>query len=846
MTYSGLVDGPRRSLHQYASESVEGLEYIDKMHYGEASERGADNPWDEISVTSIARLLKNTEPEERDPSEEFNFLQTLPRCYNGDVRTLSIVSPLRAIRDSRWNKEGALTRHGDREEEWGIDRGSPEQSMNGVLDHLLSQIRIWDISLRNAQFLNTTHLVDFRIDDQCAAMDITTTTSGDPSRPFNSHILESILTICSEERTEELSDVDAVTKAAPISASKYLTMSIHVRNTYVANIVRRAILTDGYFAGWICLSKLYPTISLPSPLVTDVLTSIKVYDTIRPNGTIRSYPTHLVMTITRGAQRDSLYHVAPKNLGGKTWMSSIEYASVQRTWSNTGFEPLSPCVSFGWLGTQRKTISRADRDDCDAMTLLGAVDFDMDRAEAFAHGFTAAMDIAKRHTAAAGTQMQGVALAALLNYDLQQYVRPIQEKWVRDGLGSANLGPKAITPADWVAGLVADSTSICAYAYEGPTVYTESKVGSFAGLLVSNTHDLLYDLATSNLMSSVMYAAAAGIVEDNLHCIFATSVADAIARRLCASNAEENTLFGDNAMCAVSAWAGFSERYRTWERFVKYSRQISRSTSTRVRRIAEMAVQQVVLADLPLLNVSDAWDRLTTDATSHKLIDRSSIAYVPTPALEISKSAPPELCPTCTATFKAALDAAASDEIHAVEGLPADVVSCRAVARASAIRRAAILATEDRGAHYVVHGVGAAMLCRLGCDDIPGLCRYGTVWFRPDLRSALRDALCHGQCEGKMKDQGHSTERKVKIKLRNYASNFIGGRPGVEGEADSDSDDVFQSRDVAGLPKIRVAETRIKSVMTARTVKMSILVMMGCQSPHRQQIGSASGAGIGW
>ncbi|KAJ7321001.1 hypothetical protein DFH08DRAFT_713290 [Mycena albidolilacea] len=484
-------------------------------------------------------------------------------------------------------------------------------------------------------------------------------------------------------------------------------MSVHVRNTYVINIVRRAILTDGYFAGWSCLSKICPTISLPSPLVTDVLTSIKMYDTIRPNATTRSSPTDLVMTISRGAHKDSLYHVAPKNLGGKAWMSSVEYASVQRTWSNTGFEPLSPCVSFGWLGTQRKTISRADRDDCDAMTLLGAVDFDMDRAEAFAHGFTAAMDIAKRHTAAAGTQMQGVALVALLNYDLQQYVRPIQEKWVRDGLGSANFGPKAIPPADWVAALVADSTSLCAYSYEGPAVYTDSKVGSFVGLLVSNTHDLLYDLATSNLMSSVMYAAAAGIVEDNLHCIFATSVVDAIARRLCASNAEESTLFGDNAACGASAWAGFSERYRTWERFVKYSRRISRSTSTRVRSIAEMAVQQVVLADFPLLDVSDAWDRLTTDTTSHRLTNRSSFAYVPYPAPEISESVPPELCSTCMASFKAALDADASDEIHAVEGLPADVVGCRAVARASAIRRAAIIATEDKCCDVCA--------CRIGC-----------------------------------------------------------------------------------------------------------------------------------
>ncbi|KAJ6541364.1 hypothetical protein B0H19DRAFT_1173025 [Mycena capillaripes] len=190
-------------------------------------------------------------------------------------------------------------------------------------------------------------------------------------------------------------------------------------------------------------------------------------------------------------------------------------------------------------------------------------------------------------------------------------------------------------------------------------------------------------------MSSVMYAAAAGIAEDNLHCIFVTSVADSIARRLCASDAEENTLFGDNAMCGASAWAGFSERYRTWERFVKYSRQISRSTSTTVQRIAEMAAQQVVLADFP------------------KFTDRSSFVYVPTPAPEISESVLPELCPTCTASFKAALDAAASDEIHAVEGLPVNVVGCRAVARASTIRRAAIFATEDKCCDVCA--------CRIGC-----------------------------------------------------------------------------------------------------------------------------------
>jgi hypothetical protein len=52
----------------------------------------------------------------------------------------------------------------------------------------------------------------------------------------------------------------------------------------------------------------------------------------------------------------------------------------------------------------------------------------MDHAEPFALVFKATMDTAKCHTTAAGTQMQGAGIVVLLNYDLQQYVRPIQEK----------------------------------------------------------------------------------------------------------------------------------------------------------------------------------------------------------------------------------------------------------------------------------------------------------------------------------------------------------------------------------------------------------------------------------
>ncbi|KAJ7097386.1 hypothetical protein C8R44DRAFT_949462 [Mycena epipterygia] len=493
-----------------------------------------------------------------------------------------------------------------------------------------------------------------------------------------------------------------------IGASAYQFMSIRARNACVIEMVREACRTYGYFAGWLALSNLCSRIKLPSALVVDVLTSVRVYDTIRP-AAAASRPTSsgLVMTITRGEFSDSLYHVAPKNLGGRAWMSSDEYLSAHRTWSNTGFGLLSPCISFGWLAVQRKTISRADVDHCDAMTLLGGVDFDMDRGEAFGSGFTEAMEIARHHIAETGTRMQATALAALLNHDLQKYVRPIQETWVRDGRGAANFGPQQIPADDWVAAEIADSTGICPYGYEGASVYPQSRGGSFTGLLLCNTHDLIYDLATSNLMSSVMYAAAAGITNDNFHCIFVTSCADAIAQRVCGSPNSEHAVFGDNALFAIGVWAGFSTRYRTWERFVKYSRQIASSKSTEVKHIMENAVRQRILVDSNLFDISDAWRKLTSRADHHDTIPRPTVVYHPSAASEITEALFPDICATCIPPFKEALNAFASDEIHGVEGLPEAAVQCRAVAIAAAIRRAAIFATSE--------GCCGVCACRIGC-----------------------------------------------------------------------------------------------------------------------------------
>ncbi|KAJ7029427.1 hypothetical protein C8F04DRAFT_1187640 [Mycena alexandri] len=462
-----------------------------------------------------------------------------------------------------------------------------------------------------------------------------------------------------------------------IHPSTYQTLSVRGKNALVIELVRNGLRADGYFAGWSWLSALCSQVALPSALVTDVLTCIRVYESMRPAPQRPAHgptSTPFRMTITRATKlHDSLHHVAPKNIGGKAWVNSDEYLSVYPTWSNTCFGLLPPSSIFVWLGSQRKTISRPDLDECDSLMLLGTVDFDLNRIDSCKGWFSAAIEIAKRNIATAGTRMQGCALAALLNYDLQKYLRRIQE----------------------IDTWVADSTGISGNGYERRSRYQQSKAGIFTTLMVCNTHDLLYDLATSNLMSSVMYADAAGITKANLHCIFLTSCADQIARRLlCNAPGAREPLFGDNAFVTTAAWAGFGERNRTWERFVKYSRQIARSSSVEAATIAEHAVQQLVLADCNLADIAETWAKLTLPNGSHyTTTPRQAIGYHPSAAPEIMAGMVPDLCSGCMVPFQEALLAFTSDTISAIEGLPVKVMERRAVARAAAIRRTTIFAT---------------------------------------------------------------------------------------------------------------------------------------------------------
>jgi hypothetical protein len=214
----------------------------------------------------------------------------------------------------------------------------------------------------------------------------------------------------------------------------------------------------------------------------------------------------------------------------------------------------------------------------------------------------------------------------------------------------------------------------------------------------------LYDRAISNLAAAMMYVPAAGMAHHNMHCIFATTVLDAVAKRI--SGLEDGTipLYGDNTILVTATWAPFNIRYHTWERFVKYSRQITRSSRSDVRNVEAVAKQSMVL---PWSDIADVWRQANTHGAEGTLIPRITARYTPSPAPKITALPKPQLCSSCIPAFVEALDASETDEIHAIRGMPASVIKCEAVAIATAIHRACVFAS----------GVECCEICacRIGC-----------------------------------------------------------------------------------------------------------------------------------
>jgi hypothetical protein len=417
--------------------------------------------------------------------------------------------------------------------------------------------------------------------------------------------------------------------------------------------------------------------------------------------------------------------VPPKVVGGTAWTLNHEYKEIQSNWVDAGFPPMTPSIAFVWPAAHRKVISRNDLNDCDALILLGTVDFDLDRQDAYHSAFSHAVTVGRHWISEIGTRMQSAALAALLGLDLEVNVRAVQECWIANGAVGGNLGPSDVGTSDWVSTLVADVGGYTGFGYEDQKHYRKTRAGLFTSVVQSNLHDIIYDIASSNRLSSGQYASAAGVAEFNLHCAFVATMTDGIAHRVLSLNPEDVPLYGDNGLIITGPWVLFNERYRAWERFIKYMRILGRSNSQQARNILNMARTQTVLDGFDIDDVDEAWRKAMTRGSETGLTPRITITHryplsaspemVQIPGLPL-----PGLCSLCKVEFEKTLLSFKTDSFHGIPGLPTSVITCPAVARAAAIRRVALYASDDACCDQCA--------CRIGrWADVAGYMVFGAL-----------------------------------------------------------------------------------------------------------------------
>ncbi|KAH6718821.1 hypothetical protein BKA61DRAFT_669165 [Leptodontidium sp. MPI-SDFR-AT-0119] len=368
-------------------------------------------------------------------------------------------------------------------------------------------------------------------------------------------------------------------------------LSIGKTNVSLANLVRDACQSYGWLAGWNCLSQAAPDCGLHEQFMEDTVTCAEVYSRIRVSP-YQSNPIDVDMTVTSSPSVNSLNEMGPKGLGGKAWMVDPEYTSIRERWTSPGYGPIGPSSAFGWSGVNKKSVDPQDEASCRAMQMLGTVDYDFDLEAAHHAGFANSLKEASRNVVKTGSNIKGGAVAALLNSDLQHFVRSVQMQWVQEGAGSYIMGPKDVSVDEWVKANALDCATIMGFGYQDPSRHDLSRRGVFVGNLLANMHDSLYDMGCSSRMSTVHYARGVGVARHDIHrATAAVSIAcfDNIARRNNEMLDTDTPYYGDCMGIMAFSWSAFNGRYRTWERFVKYSRQLKKSKSMEAKAILNAA-----------------------------------------------------------------------------------------------------------------------------------------------------------------------------------------------------------------------------------------------------------------
>ncbi|RNJ60410.1 hypothetical protein D7B24_008101 [Verticillium nonalfalfae] len=98
----------------------------------------------------------------------------------------------------------------------------------------------------------------------------------------------------------------------------------------------------------------------------------------------------------------------------------------------------------------KKIIPDAVMDEAACLQMLSSVDYDMDRRPEFKYAFEHSLGVAKMCLLSPENGMRGLALAALLSYDIQQLVRMQHERWIREQHGAFSFGDIEMSPEECI------------------------------------------------------------------------------------------------------------------------------------------------------------------------------------------------------------------------------------------------------------------------------------------------------------------------------------------------------------------------------------------------------------